>query len=272
MSHVAAPTSSIERTPFVVCDEKDGIALITLNSPDTRNAMSSELDFSDIEATFDRVHRNRSIRAAILTGAGKAFSAGGDVKLMHARAQDRSIEPIDDRYRYLEGVHRVTLALHRCEVPLIAAVNGPAIGAGLDLACMCDFRIASERAIFAESFVKVGIIPGDGGAWLLQRVIGPARAAEMTFTGDTIDAATALQYGLVSKVVPHEALLDEAIAVASRIAANPSHVLRMAKRLMRESTTARLETVLEMSAAFQALAHATADHRERVAGIVERLA
>ncbi|XOD02627.1 crotonase/enoyl-CoA hydratase family protein [Burkholderia sp. 22PA0099] len=249
----------------------DGIALITLNSPDTRNAMSGDADFSDIETLFDRVHRNREIRAAILTGAGKAFSAGGDVKLMHRRAQDTSIEPIDDRYRYLEGIHRVTLALHRFEVPLIAAVNGAAIGAGLDLACMCDIRIASEQASFAESFVKVGIIPGDGGAWLLQRAIGPARAAEMTFTGDTIDAATALAYGLVSKVVPHDQLLDEARALAARIAVNPSHVLRMSKRLMRESANARLETVLEMSAAFQALAHATAEHRERVAKIVSRL-
>jgi enoyl-CoA hydratase/carnithine racemase len=271
MSRVEASSNMRERQPFVVCEEKDGIALITLNSPDTRNAMSRDADFSDIETLFDRVHRNRDIRAAILTGAGKAFSAGGDVKLMHARAQDRSIEPIDDRYRYQEGIHRVTLALHRFEVPLIAAINGPAIGAGLDLACMCDFRIASERATFAESFVKVGIIPGDGGAWLLQRAIGPARAAEMTFTGDTIDAATALQYGLVSKVVPHDQLLGETRAIAERIAANPSHVLRMAKRLMKESATARLETVLEMSAAFQALSHATADHRDRVAGIVARL-
>lgn len=257
--------------PFLTCTEQDGIALITLNSPDTRNALSTDADFSAVEEVFGRVHRNREIRAAVLTGAGKAFCAGGDVKKMHERAQRRDIEAIDERYRYQEGIHRVTMALHRFEVPLIAAVNGPAIGAGLDLACMCDFRIASERATFAESFVKVGIIPGDGGAWLLQRVIGPARAAELTFTGDTIDAATALQYGLVSKVVPHDALLAETMSVAARIAANPTHALRMAKRLMRESANARLETVLEMSAAFQALAHATDDHRERVAGIVARI-
>jgi len=271
MSRIEPSSPTGERQPFVMREEKDGIALITLNSPDTRNAMSTDADFTDIETLFGRVHRNREIRAAILTGAGRAFSAGGDVKLMHARAQDDSIEPIEDRYRYQEGIHRVTLALHRFEVPLIAAVNGPAIGAGLDLACLCDFRIASERATFAESFVKVGIIPGDGGAWLLQRVIGPARAAEMTFTGETIDAATAMQYGLVSKVVPHDELFTQAWAVAERIAANPSHVLRMAKRLMKESATARLETVLEMSAAFQALAHATGDHRDRVASIVSRL-
>jgi enoyl-CoA hydratase/carnithine racemase len=259
------------RQPFITYAEQNGVALITLNSPDTRNAMSSDDDFAAVEEVLGRVHRDRTIRAAILTGSGKAFCAGGDVKKMHERAQDRAREPVYERYHYQEGIHRVTMALYRFEVPIIAAVNGPAIGAGLDLACMCDMRIASDRATFAESFVKVGIIPGDGGAWLLQRVIGPALAAEMTFTGDAIDATTALQYGLVSRVVPHERLLDEAWALAGRIAVNPSHALRMAKRLMRESSNARLETILEMSAAFQALAHATDDHRERVASIVARI-
>jgi enoyl-CoA hydratase/carnithine racemase len=256
---------------FLTCDERDGIALITLNSPDTRNALSGESDFAAVEETFGRLQRNRDIRAAVLTGAGKAFCAGGDVKKMHERAQARSDEPIEERYRYQEGIHRVTMALYKFEIPLIAAVNGPAIGAGLDLACMCDIRIASERALFAESFVKVGIIPGDGGAWLLQRAIGPSRAAEMTFTGDTIDATTALGYGLISKVVAHDDLLQEAMALAARIAVNPTHALRMAKRLMRESAHSRLETILEMSAAFQALAHSTDDHRDRVERIVKRI-
>ncbi|MGY2198254.1 crotonase/enoyl-CoA hydratase family protein [Pseudomonas gingeri] len=257
--------------PFVTAVERDGIVLLTLNSPDTRNALSTAREFDAIEQACARIQRDRGIRVAILTGAGKAFCAGGDVKLMHRRALDRSAEPIEERYRYQEGIHRVTMALHRLEVPVIAAINGPAIGAGLDLACMCDLRIASEKATFAESFVKVGIIPGDGGAWLLQRAIGVARAAEMTFTGDTIDAPTALGFGLVSRVVGHETLLDEAWALAARIAVNPGHALRMAKRLMRESAHARLETILEMSAAFQALAHATDDHRERVEAIVRRI-
>jgi 2-(1,2-epoxy-1,2-dihydrophenyl)acetyl-CoA isomerase len=136
---------------------------------------------------------------------------------------------------------------------------------------MCDIRIASEKAVFAESFVKIGIIPGDGGAWLLQRVVGISKAAEMTFTGDTITAQEALACGLVSKVVPADGLLAEALALAGRIAANPGHQLRMAKRLIREAQTTRLETILEMSAAFQALAHSTEEHRALIAAAVARI-
>ena len=127
--------------------------------------------------------------------------------------------------------NQIPLAFERLDVPAIAAVNGAAIGAGCDLACMCDIRIASEKAKFAESFVKLGIIPGDGGAWLLQRTVGFSRAAELSFTGDTLDAAEALACGLVSRVAPPDQLLDEARKLADRIAANPGPALRMTKRL-----------------------------------------
>jgi len=158
-------------------------------------------------------------------------------------------------------------------VPVIAAVNGHAIGAGLDLACMCDLRIASEKAKFAESFVKLGIIPGDGGAWLLPRIVGLSRASEMAFTGDVLDAQQALAWNLVSRVVPHEQLLDAAHELAGRIAANASHGLRLTKRLLRllrESLHARLDTVLEMAAVFQAVSHKTADHAEAVDAFLEK--
>jgi enoyl-CoA hydratase/carnithine racemase len=135
---------------------------------------------------------------------------------------------------------------------------------------MCDVRIASEKAKFAESFVKLGIIPGDGGAWLLTRLIGMSRAAEMAFTGDTIDAKQAEQWGLVSRVVPPDELLPAANALAARMAANPGHAVRLAKRLLRESLHTRLDTLLEMAAAFQALAHQTDDHREAVAAFLEK--
>jgi len=151
---------------------------------------------------------------------------------------------------------------------VIAAVNGPAIGAGCDLACMCDLRIAGESARFAESFVKVGIVPGDGGAWLLPRIVGFAKATEMALTGDMIDAAEAKAIGLVLKVVSDAELLDAARALARRIAVNPPHAVRMTKRLLREAHNARLDTVLELSAAFQALAHATGDHAEAVAAML----
>jgi enoyl-CoA hydratase/carnithine racemase len=156
-------------------------------------------------------------------------------------------------------------------VPTIAAVNGPAIGAGLDLACMCDIRVASTAATFAESFVTLGIIPGDGGAWLLQRVVGYAKAAELTFTGEVIRAEEALAIGLVSRVVQPEDLLATARDLAVRIARNPPHALRMAKRLMREAQTARFDSILELSAAFQAIAHHSTDNRERFGRAVDRL-
>jgi enoyl-CoA hydratase/carnithine racemase len=176
---------------------------------------------------------------------------------------------MDVRDNYRRGIQRIPLAFHRLDVPTIAAVNGPAIGAGCDLACMADIRIASEKASFAESFVKLGLIPGDGGAWLLQRVVGYARAAEMSFTGELVDAQAALAMGLVSRVVPHEALLAEANALAERIAANPGQALRMTKRLMREAQTSRLDSILELSAAYQALTHGSAEHDGAVAAFLD---
>jgi enoyl-CoA hydratase/carnithine racemase len=174
------------------------------------------------------------------------------------------------RERYRNGIHRMVRALWGIEVPLIAAVNGPAIGLGNDVACLADMRIAAEGAVFGATFLKIGLVPGDGGAWILPRTIGPSRAAELFFTADTIDAATALAWGLVSKVVPSESLMDEARALAARICRQPPDVLRMTKRLMREGQTASFDTVMEMSAAMQSLAHLTADHREAVAAFFDK--
>jgi enoyl-CoA hydratase/carnithine racemase len=256
---------------FVKLTVDDGVATLLLDSPSTRNALGGDEQYGAIEAAVAAIVRDKSVRVAIVTGAGPAFCAGGDIKKMADRTHDPSIEPHDDRYAYKEGIHRIPLSLFNLEVPTIAAINGPAIGAGLDLACMCDIRIASESAKFAESFVTLGIIPGDGGAFLLQRAVGYAKAAELTFTGEAIDAVEALRIGLVSRVVPPDELLPVATELARRIARNPGHALRMAKRLLREAQTARLETVLELSAAFQAIAHHSADHDERITGAVERL-
>ena len=178
--------------------------------------------------------------------------------------------PYEVRDSYRDGIQRIPLALYELDVPVIAAVNGAAIGAGLDLACMADIRISSDKALFAESFVKLGIVPGDGGAWLLPRVIGLPKASLMAFTGDTIDAAKALEYGLVAQVVPAADLEREAQALAQRIAANPAHALRLTKRLLREGQHMRLDSLLELSAAYQALAHHTDDHAEAVNAFLEK--
>jgi enoyl-CoA hydratase/carnithine racemase len=241
-----------------------------MNEPESRNALSTPAQWAAFGDRCAEIRADRSIRAVILTGAGPAFCAGGNVKNMRDREGIAAGSPWEIRNTYREGIQQIPLALYHLEVPTIAAINGPAIGAGLDLACMCDLRIASSTAKFAESFVKLGIVPGDGGAWLLQRAIGQQKALEMALTGDTIDAAQALACGLIIKVVEPAELMNAAHALARRIASNPAHSLRMTKRLFREAQTARLESVLELSAAYQALSHHTADHQEAVSAFLEK--
>lgn len=249
---------------FLVFEKDGSVVTLTMNRPDVRNAISDDYVAADFAETCDRITRDLSVRAVILTGAGTAFSSGGNIKTMRDSFGAGLGEPAKGRYAYRNGIQRIPIFLYNLEIPTIAAVNGPAIGAGCDLACMCDIRIASEKASFAESFVKLGLIPGDGGAWLLPRVVGMSKASEMAFTGDTLTASDALACGLVSRVVPHGRLMDEARELADRIAANPGHALRMSKRLLREGQHVRLETLLEMSAGFQALAHHTRQHEEAV--------
>ena len=252
--------------------EQDGaVVTLTMNRPDERNALSGDGQFADFVDACARIKNDDSVSVVILTGAGTAFSAGGNVKDMRDRKGLSAGTAYEIRNNYRRDIQNIPLNLYDLDVPTIAAVNGAAIGAGCDLACMCDIRIASEHAKFAESFVKLGIIPGDGGAWLLPRLVGQSKAAEMTFTGDVVDAAEALACGLVSKVVPADALMDEARALAARMAANPGHSLRMAKRLLREGQHVRLDTLLEMSAAFQAIAHHTEEHDQAIDTLLAQL-
>lgn len=255
---------------FVLFERRDAIVTLTLNAPEARNALTSQAQWDAVVAACERVQADPAVKVVIVTGAGSAFCAGGNVKDFRDKRGLAAGSGMEIRDNYRRGIQRIPLAFHRLDVPTIAAVNGPAIGAGCDLACMADIRIASEKASFAESFVKLGLIPGDGGAWLLQRVVGYARAAEMSFTGETVDAQAALAMGLVSRVVPHATLLDEATALAERIAANPGQALRMTKRLMREAQTSRLDAILELSAAYQALTHGSAEHEGAVAAFLER--
>ena len=249
---------------------RDGaIWTLTMNQPETRNALTGNTAVEEFVQVCDEIRRDASVKAVILTGAGPIFSSGGNVKDMQ-RFFDDALTPDAIREEYRQGIQRIPRALTQLDVPVICAINGPAIGAGLDLTCMCDIRIASETATFAESFVRVGIVPGDGGAWLLPRAVGRAKAAEMAFTGEAIDAQQALACGLVSRVVPADQLLPTARALADKIAANPGAVMRMTKRLLREGEHSSLESLLELSAGYQALAHKTADHREAVMAFVEK--
>lgn len=254
-------------TNFIQYTQDGPVVTLTMNEPERRNRLTGNSAVADFLVAIDRIHADRGVRAVILTGAGTAFSSGGDLRDMQ-RQSSGQVPGTEIRQEYRTGIQRLPLALFNLEVPVIAAINGPAIGAGLDLACMCDIRIAAETATFAESFVKLGIIPGDGGAWLLPRLIGLARASELSFTGDRIDAQQAAAWGLVSRVVPADQLLAAANEVAARIAANPPHAVRLTKRLLREAMHTRLDTLLELSAAFQALSHQSADHREAVAAFL----
>ncbi|HEV2569351.1 crotonase/enoyl-CoA hydratase family protein [Sphingomonas sp.] len=256
-----------------VLSARDGAILtVTPNLPDKRNPISDPAVIEALEAILTDADEDISVRAVILTGAGSAFSSGGDLKAMKSGAGLRASLPAQTRRNYRAGIQRLPLLFQALEVPVIAAINGPAIGAGLDLACMCDVRIASKAAVFAESFVKVGIVPGDGGAWLLPRIIGFSRATELALTGETFGADEALAMGLVSRVVEPDALLTTAREVADKIAANPPHAVRMTKRLLREGQTATLANILEMSAAMQSLAHATRDNDEAIDAFLEKRA
>jgi enoyl-CoA hydratase/carnithine racemase len=258
--------------PFLIVEREGAVVTATLNRPEQRNALTTDADFQAIIDFCAEVAADRTVRAVVLTGAGSAFCAGGNVKDMKAREGLFKGDPYELRERYRTGIQRIPLALWELEVPVIAAINGPAVGAGLDLACMCDIRIASRTASFAHSFVKLGLVPGDGGAWLLPRIVGSARAAMMTLTGDMIDANTALSYGLVTELAEPGDLLRHAQAIAARIAVNPGHATRLSKRLLRDGQDMTLKAVLELSAAYQALAHHTQDHEEAIDAFLERRA
>jgi enoyl-CoA hydratase/carnithine racemase len=256
---------------FLIYEQDGAVVTLTMNQPEQRNPLTGNTAIPEFLAAIERIHDDRSVRCVILAANGPSFCAGGNIHEMKRQASPE-VSEMDIRQDYRRGIQRLTLALFNLEVPVIAAVNGHAMGAGLDLACMCDIRIASEKAKFAESFIKLGIIPGDGGAWLLPRIVGMSRAAELAYTGDMIDARQALDWNLVSRVVEAEQLLPAAREMAARIAVNAAHGVRLTKRLMREAIHSRLDTVLELSAVFQAICHKTPDHTEAVDAFLEKRA
>lgn len=252
------------------CTSAGHVTTLTFNRPDTMNPLGAPGDGDAFVAACDAINADMEVRCVILTGAGRAFSAGGDIKAMKDRTGNfgGTAPEIADGYR--NNIHKILRALYGLRVPLIAAVNGPAIGLGCDLACLADMRIAGEKAKFGVTFLKLGIIPGDGGTWILPRIIGEARAAELFYTGDVIDASTALDWGLVSRVVKQDALMDEGRALAGKVAAMPPHALRQAKNLMRQGRSVSYDAALEMAANAQALMHSTRDHMEGVDALLEK--
>lgn len=242
----------------------------TLDRADRLNALPDLGDEQDFTEACDAVNADMGVRCVVLTGSGRAFSAGGDLKAMRDKTGLFAGGEAEIRERYKTVVHRIVRSLYALDVPLVAAVNGPAMGLGCDIAGLADIRIASDKASFGLPFLKLGIVPGDGGGWITPRYAGYARAAELLFTARTIDAATAADWGMVNRVVPHDQLMEEALALAEEIAAQSGQALRMTKALLRQGREQSFDQVLEATAAMQALAHLGEDHAEGVAAALER--
>ncbi|MDC8441440.1 enoyl-CoA hydratase/isomerase family protein [Halomonas aquamarina] len=247
------------------------VATLTLNRHDVRNALTGTALVDDIIATAAWVNRCQDVSVLVITGTGSAFCAGGNVKDMAERSGDFAGDVAEVAERYRQGIQRMPLALNQVEVPIIAAVNGAAIGAGFDLANMADLRIASRKASFGETFLNLGIIPGDGGAWFMQRQIGYQRAFELTLSGRVISADEALAYGVVLEVVEPEQLMEAALAHAKRIAAQPPKATRLTKRLMKMAPDMELKPFLDVCAVFQGMCHNEPEHLEAVERLLARM-
>ena len=261
-----APVTIAESTLTV----ENRVATLTFERDDVRNALTGTALCDDILATVNWANANREVSVLIITGAGKAFSSGGDVKALRSKAGMFAGTPTEIEAEYRSGIQRMPVAMHSAEVITIAAVNGPAIGAGCDLACMCDLRLGSEAAAFGETFVNLGIIPGDGGAWFLQRLIGYQRAADMTFRGRIVRAPEAREMGLLLEVVEPAMLMSRAQELAAEIAAKPPQALRYAKRLMKLAQRTELPDFLDYCAALQSFCHGTDDHAEAIAAFLDK--
>lgn len=246
------------------------VAVLTLQRNDVRNALTGTELIDDIVKTVRWANSAEMVSVLIITGDGAAFSSGGNVKEMQSQGGSFAGSPINIQDHYRRGIQQIPLALHTSEIPVIAAVNGPAIGAGFDLACMCDIRIASTRAQVGEAFINLGITPGDGGAWFMQRLIGYQRAAELTFTGRIVKADEALRLGIFLEVVEPEALMPRAMELAGQIAAKPPQALRLTKRMMKLAQRSELSDFLDLCACFQSMAHQTSDHMEAVNAFLEK--
>jgi 2-(1,2-epoxy-1,2-dihydrophenyl)acetyl-CoA isomerase len=245
----------------------DGVATITLNRPERLNAFTREMIDLWVEALED-ARRNEAVQVVVVTGAGRAFCSGGDVGAMHERPA-REITALEHK-RWLEVVHRVPLVLEALDKPVIAALNGAAVAAGLDMALMCDLRFAAAGARFSEGYVKVGLIPGDGGTFFLPRLVGTARALELLWTGDFITAEQAEQLGLVNRVVPADQLLPQVYEFAARLARGPSVAIRTIKRAVYQGLRMDLRTHLDLLSSHMGYIRQTEDHREGARAFVEK--
>ncbi len=253
----------------LIYEKENNIATLTLNRPEARNALTMQT-YQELETALTEADTDHDIRVVIITGAGKGFCSGDDVKqvmLDSDRQQQRK------EYEKLQVRAKPTPAaalLMSMVKPVIAAVNGPAVGWGMDLALMCDIRVASETARFGEIFVLRGLIPDIGGILCLPRIVGPSKAYELLYTGDIIDAQEALRIGLVSRVVAQDELMDTARALAEKIASNPSLAVRRIKEAVRRGIGYDVDSLGEYITQSLSLLFQTDDHKEGATAFIEK--
>lgn len=254
----------------VLWDLDGSVLTLTLNRPEARNAYTDELKDALVSA-LDRAESDPAVRVVIVTGAGLSFSAGGDLKAMQQRSGMFAGDGPELRTNYRFGLQEVTRRFQSFEKPVIAAINGAAIGAGLGLALNCDIRVAVEGAKLGATFTKLGLIPGDGSAYLLARTVGFPKALELILTARVINARTAAAMGLVNEVVEPERLLPRAHEIALEMAALPPKALALAKVLLYKTVHTDLESSMQMAAAFQGLTQTTDEHLEAVEAMLNSL-
>ncbi len=244
---------------------KDRIATITLNRPDKLNAFTGPMIDAWAQSLAE-AQRDDEVNVVIVTGSGRAFCAGGDV----ARMKDGAPTPLEHKNQLWEHIHRIPKTLEAMDKPVIAMVNGLAVGAGMGMCLMCDVRIASDQARFSTGYVRVGLVPGDGDTYFLPRLVGSAKALELLWTADFVEAPEALRLGIVNRVVPAAELPEATYAFARQIADGPQVPIRMIKRLVYQSLRLDLRTHLDLVSSHMSVVRQTADHAEGVAAFKEK--
>lgn len=242
---------------------------VTLNRPEHSNAFSDEM-ITALCSLLKDADWDDEVRVIVLSGAGKTFCAGGDVKAMEEKTGMFAGDPEGLRRRYTRGIQQIPLTMEALQTPVVAMVNGAAIGAGCDLACMCDIRIGCRHSRFGETFAKLALVPGDGGTFFLQRVVGYAKAMELSLTGRIVEAEEALRIGLLNEIVEPEALRGATEKLARAVAANSPVAVSMIKKAIRQARTAEISGHLDLLAAFQGITQRTEDHFEGVRALKER--
>ncbi|ATH08141.1 3-hxdroxyacyl-CoA dehydrogenase [Halobacteriovorax marinus] len=253
----------------LLVEKRESVLILTLDNESMANAITDSM-IDSIETVLAHADEDDEIRCIILTGAGIFFCAGGDIKAMESKSGMFAGESNELRRRYNRGIQRIPRAIESLKTPIIAMVGGAAIGAGCDLAMMCDLRVSSERAKFAETFSKLSLVPGDGGTFFLQRVVGYTKAMEMFLTGDIYSGEQVKEMGLSNYQVSHDTLLDFTLSLANKIASNAPIALSLTKMALKSGRTSSLNDQLELLSTMQGISQRTADHFEGICAFKEK--